>query len=65
MVLEAGIEPARLSAGDFKSPVYTYFTTRAFVLIIHSLKSVSIYLAYPQGLEPRPTVLETVMLPLH
>ena len=21
--------------------------------------------AYPQGLEPRPTVLETVMLPLH
>lgn len=22
-------------------------------------------LAYPQGLEPRPTVLETVMLPLH
>jgi hypothetical protein len=28
-VLEAGIEPARLSTRDFKSLVSTYFTTRA------------------------------------
>ena len=27
--------------------------------------SAKVALAYPQGLEPRPTVLETVMLPLH
>lgn len=29
MVPEAGLEPAHLSAGDFKSPVSTYFTIRA------------------------------------
>ena len=29
MVPEAGIEPARLSAGDFESPASTNFTTRA------------------------------------
>ncbi len=29
MVPEAGIEPARLAAGDFESPASTNFTTRA------------------------------------
>jgi hypothetical protein len=29
MVPEAGVEPAHLSAGDFKSPVSTYSTIRA------------------------------------
>ena len=29
MVPGAGIEPARLSAGDFESPASTNFTTRA------------------------------------
>ena len=29
MVPEAGIEPARLAAGDFESPASTKFTTRA------------------------------------
>ena len=29
MVPGAGLEPAHLSAGDFKSPVSTYFTIRA------------------------------------
>ena len=29
MVLGAGIEPARLAAGDFESPASTNFTTRA------------------------------------
>jgi hypothetical protein len=32
LVLEAGIEPARLSARDFKSLVSTYFTIRALFL---------------------------------
>ena len=31
LVLEAGLEPARLTAGDFKSPVSTYSTTRAYI----------------------------------
>ncbi len=31
LVLRAGIEPARLSARDFKSLVSTYFTIGAFV----------------------------------
>ena len=30
MVRLAGIEPARLAAADFKSAVYTCFTTVAF-----------------------------------
>ena len=29
MVPGAGLEPARLAAGDFESPEYTNFTTRA------------------------------------
>ena len=29
LVPEAGIEPARLAAGDFESPASTNFTTRA------------------------------------
>ncbi len=29
VVPEAGIEPARLAAGDFESPASTNFTTRA------------------------------------
>ena len=29
MVPGAGLEPARFEGGDFKSPVSTYFTTRA------------------------------------
>ena len=29
MVPEAGIEPARISPGDFESPASTNFTTRA------------------------------------
>jgi hypothetical protein len=32
MVLEAGLEPARNYAGDFKSPVATYYTTRAKII---------------------------------
>ena len=32
LVPEAGLEPARLAAGDFKSPVYTYFTIRAYLV---------------------------------
>ena len=35
---------------------------QSFRLPLHHTR---INLAYPQGLEPRPTVLETVMLPLH
>ncbi len=35
MVLEAGLEPARLTAGDFKSPVATNYTTRAFVSLCY------------------------------
>ena len=30
LVPGAGIEPARLAAGDFESPASTNFTTRAF-----------------------------------
>lgn len=30
MVPGAGIEPARLAAGDFESPASTNFTTRAY-----------------------------------
>ena len=54
LVPGAGLEPACLSTGDFKSPVYTISPPGQLT-----------NLAYPQGLEPRPTVLETVMLPLH
>ena len=32
LVPGAGIEPARLAAGDFESPASTNFTTRAFGL---------------------------------
>jgi hypothetical protein len=39
LVLAAGIEPASLTATDFKSVVFTYFTTRAA-------------LACPEGFEP-------------
>ena len=52
LVRETGLEPVCLSAADFKSAVYT-------------IPPLSHLLAYLQGLEPRRTVLETVMLPLH
>ena len=35
MVLEAGIEPARLTSADFKSAVATYYTTRALVFQLY------------------------------
>ena len=34
MVPEAGIEPARLAAGDFESPASTNFTTRADLEVV-------------------------------
>jgi S-sulfo-L-cysteine synthase (O-acetyl-L-serine-dependent) len=33
LVPGAGIEPARLAAGDFESPASTNFTTRAVMLV--------------------------------
>ena len=35
MVLEAGIEPARLASADFKSAVATDYTTRALVFQLY------------------------------
>ena len=53
LVRVPGLEPGSLAAADFKSAEFTNFSILAFNL------------AYLQGLEPRRTVLETVMLPLH
>ena len=36
-MLEAGLEPARLAAGDFKSPVATNYTTRAYSLYVNTI----------------------------
>lgn len=33
----AGLEPACLAAGDFKSPMYTNSTTRASALFLHPM----------------------------
>jgi hypothetical protein len=38
LVPRAGIEPARLAAGDFESPASTYFTTEAFAVLLNSMK---------------------------
>ncbi len=37
MVPRAGIEPARLAAGDFESPASTNFTTWALILAAHAI----------------------------
>ena len=37
MVPGAGIEPARLAAGDFESPASTNFTTWALILAAHAI----------------------------
>lgn len=43
MVLRAGIEPARLSAADFKSATATYYVTGAFLYyIIFRIKAQSL-----------------------
>lgn len=43
MVPGAGIEPARLAAGDFESPASTNFTTRAILtLLVIKLQPVTI-----------------------
>ena len=73
LVRVGGIEPPRLSPADFKSAVFTYFTTLALNYLIYvyctlfrsDVKIFLLCLASRQGLEPRPTVLETDMLPLH
>ena len=35
LVPKAGLEPARLAAGDFESPVSTNFTTEAYRVELH------------------------------
>ena len=58
LVLEAGIEPASLfMASDFKSDVFTYFTTRANFLLCHSITKnqfiVNLFILVPRaGVEP-------------
>jgi hypothetical protein len=47
VVPEAGIEPARLAAGDFESPASTNFTTPALCLPRHCLTGCSEFLQAP------------------
>ena len=73
MVLRAGLEPAHLSARDFKSLVSTYFTTGAFVLLCNYYSVfcylcqyfLKTFLAPGLGIEPRLTESKSVVLPLH
>jgi hypothetical protein len=56
MVRLAGIEPARLSARDFKSLMSTYFTTVAKILTV--LKNIAELSAYVHIIYDRPFVVK-------
>ena len=43
MVPGAGLEPAHLAAGDFKSPVSTYFTIRALIMLLYSFNNMRVF----------------------
>ena len=64
MVPEAGIEPARLAAGDFESPASTNFTTRA-VCSEAADYGTGVFAVYPLSIACRPFTPEIVPEKLH